>query len=294
MPFNIRVVWEGDPAQVKKRRLEAFRNDFIRIIEDGNYPPERQQRLYNACMKVGIDWHEARQYVLPHALNLLRHIAQQHTGLITPDELAQLRSLQRRLGIADADATPMRDVYARIEQQITRNIAERAAYLSAAPAVQELHQRINSYDLPTAIRHRLIKLLDEQHTLAKLMAGELPIIQAPLALYRDEACHFSAPAFYVTSSTYRREELYGILAITSQRMLFLCAAGGWGLTWGEAVEVRPDMQKLVLEIVRATETGRLSCPGIDFTYFATLVSVAVKRYRPTTPLPVPPRSKRLL
>jgi hypothetical protein len=89
------------PAPTKQRQLEEFRRLFRNLTADGSFPPERQQKLYAACTQVGLDWNEARAFVRPEAEALLtRKIdALVAVGQPSADDLAQIESLKRRLGL---------------------------------------------------------------------------------------------------------------------------------------------------------------------------------------------------
>ncbi len=81
----------------------STRSSFCILISDGTYPPERQQRLFQACQKAGLEWGEARAYILSDALLFLQGVVQTiiADANITADEIQHIRKLQKRLAIPD-------------------------------------------------------------------------------------------------------------------------------------------------------------------------------------------------
>ena len=79
------------------RLLKAFRTNFLFLISDGAYPPHRQQRLYQWCQKVGLDWAQARAYVVPEATAFLQSVIQRsvNDGVIAPEGISPLCSSAR-------------------------------------------------------------------------------------------------------------------------------------------------------------------------------------------------------
>lgn len=268
-----------DPEAEYRHKLERFRTSFIQLIEDGTYPPQRQERLYKACTNIGLNWDDARAYVLPHALNFFSYIVSQVVadGHISAHEIAQLQRLQRRLGIPEGHAKPLYDLYDLIERKITQLIADRAAYLSAAPAVADIKAQIAAYGLPDYIADRITAQLDEQHELAKLMAGMFPVVPAPVALYRDEQCHFHQAARFVPTHKQAPETLSGMLIVTSERLLFLSTGGGFAAKWSE-LAFTPNFDYSLIAINTAHQRGVLHCPDISFQWLSTLISAACRHY----------------
>ncbi|NTV62990.1 MAG: hypothetical protein HGA65_05575, partial [Oscillochloris sp.] len=169
-----------NPQRDLDRKLNLFRDSFLLLIADGRYPPERQQRLYQSARQAGLDWQLARRYVVGEAMaffedSIKRVVAD---GKITPEEIQDLLSLQRRLGLEFDNAPLLNRVFAMAEQKIHAMIVDRAAYLSNQKVVDDLKNKIAAFFLPEYRQERLFASLDEQHVMANLMAGNIPVREA--------------------------------------------------------------------------------------------------------------------
>ncbi|HEU4326506.1 MAG TPA: restriction endonuclease [Roseiflexaceae bacterium] len=90
----------------QRRRLAAFRKEFLRLTGDGQFTPERQQQLFQAARQQGLDWAEARRSVAPEAQALFARNAQPLLvrGALPADGRAALDKLQQRLALTDEEA----------------------------------------------------------------------------------------------------------------------------------------------------------------------------------------------
>jgi len=88
-----------DQQKVHQQKLERFRQSFLILTQDGQYPPERQSRLYQATIDAGLDWNEARRFVRQEAEQLfdLNRNTLLSQGPISPEAMAELNRLRRRL-----------------------------------------------------------------------------------------------------------------------------------------------------------------------------------------------------
>jgi hypothetical protein len=148
-----------DPLREKEQKLERFRQSFRILTSDGEYPPERQNRLFHSCRKAGLDWDEARQYVLPDAVSFLRTVVTKavQDKSITAEEVANIRRLQKRLLIPEELAHPIiEQFFDLIERKLTAIIIDQAAYLGEASVVYALKSEIAKYDLPVPRAERLV------------------------------------------------------------------------------------------------------------------------------------------
>jgi hypothetical protein len=95
-----------DQQKAHQQKLERFRQSFLLLTQDGQYPPERQNRLYQATIQAGLDWNEARQFGRPDATAFFqRHLTTLLSqGDLPPDAIDELNRLRRRLGL-DATVT---------------------------------------------------------------------------------------------------------------------------------------------------------------------------------------------
>lgn len=281
----------SSPERELKRRLDMFKANFLHLISDGHYPPHRQNRLFVWCQKAELDWDLARQYVAREADNFLRSQVQLRAngGALTPEAIAELRNLQRRLTLSDAQALAMRDAYALVERQLLHDIGTHAAYLSAAPAIEDLHRRIAAYPLPAHISERLRHLVNQQHALAKLTSGQLPAVTPSVSLYKNEICHFDAATSFFAPQQPARDSGDGRLLITSERILLLVSTGGYAAPWSR-VRFRYEPPNQLLLILAGIE---LVTHWPDAQYVSTLISAAARRYQGNV-VPEPARpAKRL-
>ncbi|WP_129630091.1 hypothetical protein [Candidatus Oscillochloris fontis] len=258
-----------NPQRELDRKLNLFRESFLLLIADGLYPPERQQRLYQAARHAGLDWQLARRYVVGEAKaffedSIRRVIAD---GRITPDEIKDLLSLQRRLGLELDNAPLLERVFAIAEQKIHAMIVERAAYLSNKKVVEGLKQNISDFSLPRERTDRLYALLDEQHAMAKLMIGELPILQPSVTLYKNEVCHLDIPASFLPDGAPAKESASGKLLVTSERVMFLGAENSFAATWSEMKHCKMYEHGVMLRY--KTSIGLIFCANPQ--YVATLI-----------------------
>lgn len=266
-----------DPLKEHEQKLEKFRQSFRILISDGAYPPERQQRLFQACKKAGLDWEEARAYIRDDAVRFLNQMVERiiADATITADEIADLRRMQRRLAVPDEQAGPLLDrVFDLVERRLANRIIEYAAYLGEPDVAQTLKAEVVRYDLPELRSARLSRQLDRQHQLATMMIGNLPVVQTNVALYRDEACHYDAPVTVLSSEAGGIIE--GRLLITSQRLLLLATSGGLTSNWQQCRAVQSMDQSLVL--VTSAHNAMIMCD--DPQYVATLIAAARRRYVP--------------
>lgn len=275
-----------NPERERKEQLERFRQSFLQLTADGSYPPHRQQRLFLACQKIGLDWDAAMRYIEPEAEAFLRNVVRQITAdqRITPEEIAGLRKLQKRLKLPDS-AAPLQKTYALVEQIIAERISQNAAYLSSEALVQTLRAELASYALPPGHEQRLLALLERQHSLAKLMAGQLPLVAPRTTLYEDELCHLEVSAQLLGGA----QPVVGWLLATSQRLMLLASAGGFAATWPQIRQLQFKDQ--LIYVFAPGASGFLHCD--DPQYVATLLIAAHRRYLPAS-LPAPTRPNRKL
>lgn len=278
-----------DPIKEKEQKLERFRQSFKILVSDGYYPPDRQQRLFQACQKAGLDWNEARQYILPDAQVFLAKVVERiiADATITADEIADLRKLQRRLAIPDDQVgTLIEKVYDLVEKRIASKIIEYAAYLGEEQVIQTLKADITAYDLPLIRTSRLLTQLERQHQLARVMIGNLPVITTNIGLYKDEACHYDMPVSVLTEG----DLIDGRLLITSKRILVIAPQGGFQAEWVQCRAV--EMMERSLVLVTATQNAMMLCD--DPQYVATLIAAGRRHYVPHV-APTPMRQgKRLI
>lgn len=279
-----------DPIKEREQKLERFRQSFRLLISDGQYPPDRQQRLFQACQKAGLDWDEARQYIRADALAFLARGVERIVAdaTISADEIAELRRLQKRLAVADDQAGPLLErLYGLVEARLANQIIERAAYLGEDAVAQSLAAEITAYSLPELRSARLLAQIERQHQLARMLSGNLPVIVTNVGLFRDEACHHDAAVTVLAGGEHGLIE--GRLVITSQRILVLAAAGGLASEWPQLRAV--EMMDRSLVLVTATHNAMVLCD--DPQYVATLLAAARRRYVPqAAPAPLRP-GKRL-
>lgn len=271
-----------DPIKEQEQKLERFRQSFRILTSDGQYPPERQSRLYQACQKAGLDWDQARQSIRPDALAFLAQMVDQivHDKRITAEEIAGLRKMQRRLLIGEDDLSPhLERLYTLVEQRLANHIIEYAAYMGEESVMQSLTADIASYDLPPERATRLMTQIERQHQLARMMIGNLPIIATTIALFRDEACHHDESVQVLVQG----DLLDGRLVLTSQRILVLAATGGLSADWTQCRAI--EMMERSLVLVTTTHTAMILCA--DSQYVATLLASARRRYVPqAAPTPI--------
>lgn len=273
-----------------RRLLKAFRTNFLFLISDGAYPPHRQQRLYQWCRKVGLDWSAARAHVAPESTAFLQSVIQRsvNDGVIAPEEMQNLQRLRRRLGLPE-EVEPMARLYDLVERKIERLLAERAAYLSEEQVVRSLAEQISAYHLPQDREGRLQRLLQQQHVYARLMAGVLPVIAAPIDLPDGEVCHDYREISFIEASAAARHSGAGYLAVTGKRVLVLAPQGGSATRWNDIRHVQLQGNRAV-QIVTATANLLVYCN--EPQYVATLIIGAMRRYTRHDPQP-PPSNKRL-
>jgi hypothetical protein len=271
-----------DPIKEKEQKLERFRQSFKILISDGNYPPDRQQRLYQACQKAGLDWDEARQYIRSDAISLLRKVIDRmiSDATITAEEIADLRRLQRRLAIPDDQVGALIEkVYDLVERKITNKLIEYAAYLGEEQVAQTLKTDVLSYNLPSLRTTRLLTQLERQHQLAKMMLGNLPVIATNIGLYKDEACHYDQTVTVLTEGNL----IEGRLLITSKRLVVIATTGGLQAEWHQCRAV--EMMDKSLVLVTSMHNAMILCN--DPQYVATLIASARRRYVPQdAPTPI--------
>jgi hypothetical protein len=272
------------------RLLKAFRTNFLFLISDGAYPPHRQQRLYQWCQKVGLDWAQARAYVVPEATAFLQSVIQRsvNDGVIAPEEMQNLHRLRRRLGLPE-DVEPMARLYDLVERKIEHLLVQRAAYLSEEEVVQRLIEQIGAYHLPKDRQERLQHLLQQQHTYARLMAGILPVIAAPIDLPDGEVCHDYREISFIEASAAARHSGVGYLAVTCKRVMTLAPQGGNATYWRDIRHIQLHADRAV-QVVTTTSNLFLYCDELQ--YLATLLIGALRHYTQRI-VPPPPPNKRL-
>ncbi|MDZ4720232.1 MAG: hypothetical protein SH847_17400 [Roseiflexaceae bacterium] len=275
-------------------KLQKFRRNFLRITADNQYPPERQQFLYQWCLRGQIDWNVARQFVAPEAMALFQRIAQRYVenGRLSAAEVAELQLLQRRLGLTN-DQTALGRIYELIERKLKDLVIERAAYLGSQPAYESLRAIIQSYQLPEEQQRRLTTELDRQAQLARLTAGNLPTIAAPVTLYRDEACHLSLKVSCVLPKTAASRSGNALLIVTSERLILLSPGGGTSDRWDHITHIRFVPPLCITWESSSNDVTVFLREDQDPQYVATLISSASRKYHPNAPEAVRP-PKRLI
>lgn len=273
-----------------RRLLSAFRANFLFMISDGAYPPHRQQRLYRWCQKVGLDWSVALAHVTTEATAFLQSVIQRivRDGTIDPEEMQDLKRLRRRLGLPE-DVEPMAQLYDLIEQKIRSLLAERAVYLSDEQVVERLAAQISAYHLPADREEYLQRLLRQQHTYARLIAGMLPVVAVPIDLQDDEVCHDYREVSFINAGESERYLGIGYLAVTCKQIMVLAPRGGSATRWHDIRSVELQNNRTV-QVVTTTSHLTLYCS--DPQYVAILIIVALRRYTCGNPLPSP-SNKRL-
>lgn len=278
MPF-----FSSTPEKKRQRLLDGFRKNFLFLISDGSYPPHRQQRLYQWCQKAGLDWAAGRAFVTPEATAFLQQTIERSIidGVITPEELENVRRLQRRLGLPE-DVEPLQRLYDLVQRKIEELLVERAAYLSEEAVMRQLEAQITAYHLPPHSELQLQTLLHQQHQYARIMAGNFPIIAAPLDLHKDEACHYYRQIAFVEMKAAARHSGTGILAITSRRVLILAPQGGLAVPWNDLQYVEMQAGEWVLI---DTGTQQLVLTSTDAQYISTLLIGGQRHYNRRAPRP---------
>lgn len=293
------------PERAHQKKLDQFRENFRFLISDGAYPPHRQQRLFQWCQKNDLDWNAARQYVAPEAVRFLRRVIRRVAadGRLTPEEIAQLLGLQRRLALTDEQATPIHELYDLVERKIDALLIERAAYLSSPALIDLLKREIAAYQLPAERTTRLYQSLERQHELAKLMAGMLPVVRPGVELYHDEVCNLDIVATYTPQDAPADAAIHGRLVATNERLMLLSPAGGLLIRWPQIHTILPTCDAVTILMlprgplqpeqrghVQMLGSGTVFCD--DPQYVATLLGAARRIY--TTPPPEPLRPGRRL
>lgn len=94
-----------NPQGTQEQKLEHFKQLFKAMTLDGGFPPERHRAMYELCEQAGLDWPTARAFVRAEATALLLRAATiRVVGRVATDEdLRELRSIQRRLGLTTND-----------------------------------------------------------------------------------------------------------------------------------------------------------------------------------------------
>lgn len=273
-----------NPQRELDRKLNLFRESFLLLISDGTYPSERERRLYASAQHAGLDWQLARRYVLGEAKaffedSIHRVIAD---GRVTPDEIIELLNLQRRLGLESDNAPLLNRLFSMAEQKIHAMIINRAAYLSNKKIVNDLNQEIRSFNLPVSYTHKLLLLLDEQHVMATLMVGDLPIVTPTVSLYKNEICHLDIPASYMVDGAPAKETGSGKLFVTSERVMFLSENNSFSALWQDMKFCK--MFDSCVSLRYASINGFIFC--VNPQYVATLIIGASQVYnRQRTPAP---------
>jgi hypothetical protein len=90
------------PDKAHRKKLEKCRESFRILVADGQYPPDRQQRLFQACQSAGIDWNEARQFIQPEAEAFYERVVARFSPaeMLVPATIEELQRLRRRLGLS--------------------------------------------------------------------------------------------------------------------------------------------------------------------------------------------------
>ena len=90
------------PDKAHRQKLDRLRKSFHILIADGQYPPDRQSRLFQACQAAGIDWNEARQFLQPDAEAFYNRVVAQFSPaeMLMPSTVDELQRLRRRLGLS--------------------------------------------------------------------------------------------------------------------------------------------------------------------------------------------------
>jgi hypothetical protein len=279
--FNLDKALDNYDLQVK---LEKFRRNFLRITADNQYPPERQQFLYQWCLRGQIDWNTARQFVAPEAIALFQRVTQRcvDDNRLSAGEVAELQLLQRRLGLT-ADQTALGRIYELVERKLKDLVLERAAYLGSLPAYESLRAIILSYQLPEEQQQRLTSDLDRQAQLARLTAGNLPTIAPPVTLYRDEACHFSLKVACVLPKTAASRSGSALLIVTSERLILLSPGGGTSDRWEQITHIRFVPPLNIKWESSNNEVVVFLREDQDAQYVATLIVSASRKYHPNAP-----------
>lgn len=87
-----------------RQKLEKARASFRVLTSDGQYPSERQNRLYQACLASGLDWNEVRQFIQPEAEIFYDQVISKipPIQMTDPATLEELQRLRRRLGLSQS------------------------------------------------------------------------------------------------------------------------------------------------------------------------------------------------
>lgn len=184
----------------------------------------------------------------------------------------------------------MARLYDLVERKIEHLLVEQAAYLSEEQVVKNLAEQISAYHLPQDREGRLQRLLQQQHAYARLMAGVLPVIAAPIDLPDGEACHDYREISFIEASAAARHSGTGYLAVTCKRVMVLAPQGGSATRWNDIRHVQLQGDRAV-QIVTATANLLVYCN--EPQYVATLIIGAMRRYTRYDPQP-PFTNKRLM
>lgn len=283
------------------RRLRLFRKHFLSLIEDGTYPHYRQQQLYKWCEKWSVDWDEARKSVYSDALEFLKQTISSVVidKNVTPTELEGLQRLVKRLGLEGNYLEPMERLYELVESKIKGKMLERSAYLSSDRLIEIMTEEINEYPLPDARRRSLLRFLERQHKLAKLMAGDLPVVAPSVELFKSEVCYLDIAVQFDMETMPGA----GRLVVTNERILALSPHGGMTMKYNLLTSILPETDRVILVTANngAGEQPKRGNVGLgqicvvfcdDPQYVATLISAA-RRFLLAKPAAPAPKDKHL-
>jgi HJR/Mrr/RecB family endonuclease len=85
-------------ADKRRKNLLKFRQAFRQLTSDGQFPPERQHRLYHWCQAALLDWDEARRFIREDAIAFFRQYVAKNSH-----DVEDIQRLQKRLLLEDID-----------------------------------------------------------------------------------------------------------------------------------------------------------------------------------------------
>lgn len=266
-----------NPQKETERKLKLFRDSFLILISDGKYPQDRQQRLFQSSQRAGLDWNEARRYVIPEAKAFFENCIGRviSDGRVTQEELKDLYSLRIRLGLENEPVPMLARLYEVIELKIHTKIAERSAYLSNKTVVDGIKREIVAFGLPQDRTMYFIVLLEQQHYMAKMVIGDIPVVQASVSLYKDELCHLDISASFLESGSPPNSLNIGRLIITNTRIMFLSPAERFSYKWDDIKYCKMYDTSVYLKF--ANKDGFFFCHEPQTT--ATLIIGASRKYK---------------
>lgn len=192
-------------------------------------------------------------------------------GIITAEEWSDLR------GFADDHRVPLSEALASVSQEALQLIERWLAfYVSGGDVGAEEERYIAlaaSLQFDAATYAYVVGRFEYTRTLVRVRDGNVPVVRTAMLTEAGELCHLEIATTHVRQRKRGAQEILGKLVLTSRRLVFLSATGGFDVLWRKVRTCTASSDHVVVGTASTKGTGAfyVEDPLVAHAYIDALV-----------------------